>query len=99
MYCVSHQWYWLSLDVGTVHVDIIFPLNVFFKAVILKTLSICLNKDLKSGAFQGNEKGWLVTMGCFAELDLRIAGVESMHEPKSKRQEVSVMVGNDWDVL
>lgn len=38
-------------------------------------------------------------MGCFAELELRITGVESMHEPKGKRQEVSVMVGNDWDVL
>lgn len=40
-----------------------------------------------------------MTMGCFSELEIRIAGVENMHEPKGKRQGVSVMVGNDWYVL
>lgn len=40
-----------------------------------------------------------MTMGCLAELEFRITGVENMHEPKGKSQEVSVMVGNDWDVL
>ena len=34
-------------------------------------------------------------MGCFTELELQIAGVGNVDEPKGKRQEMSVMVGND----
>lgn len=37
-------------------------------------------------------------MGYFVELELKVTGVENMHEPKGKRQEASVMTGSDWVV-
>lgn len=39
-----------------------------------------------------------MTMGCFVESELKITGVENMHEPKGKRQEASVITGSDWVV-